>query len=316
MTPLLIALLVFLAVGIAATAGLRRGSARAVRVRGPAELADLHWREFTRLMLQAMKARGYEPLAEDGAAGDGIPSDGADMLLQRDGQRILLACKLGSASVVGAPAILGLGKTAQLRGAQGIVLATPGRFDDEAIRLARRQGNVELLDGADLWPELRPYVGLVHADAPAEPQAPPARAIGLAWGAAALLGALAWMLVPGSERAPVANTAVPSARAAPAAPAPAAATTPPVDPVPTDPRVLEQRRGETAKAISTLFGVDRALWSSQSTLLVYLATEHADPTDALCPLLERYPELAASRVQLQPPAGSERPVRFMQCRPY
>ena len=37
---------------------------------------------------------------------------------------------------------------------------------------------------------------------------------------------------------------------------------------------------------------------------------------ALCPLLERYPELAASRVQLQPPPGSQKPVRFRQCRSY
>ena len=73
---------------------------------------------------------------------------------------------------------------------------------------------------------------------------------------------------------------------------------------------------ETAKAISTLAGVDRAVWSTQSTLLVYLAAEDADPSAALCPLLERHVELAASRVQLQPPAGSEKPVRFKQCRSY
>ena len=86
--------------------------------------------------------------------------------------------------------------------------------------------------------------------------------------------------------------------------------------VPTDPATLERRRSETANAISTLAGVDRAVWSTQSTLLVYLASESADPSTALCPLLERYPELAASRVQLQPPQGSDKPVRFKQCRSY
>ncbi len=86
--------------------------------------------------------------------------------------------------------------------------------------------------------------------------------------------------------------------------------------IPTDPAQLEQRRRETANAISTLFGVDRALWSTPSTLLVYLNSEDADPVSELCPLLERYPELAASRVQLQPPAGSKKPVRFKQCRTY
>ena len=86
--------------------------------------------------------------------------------------------------------------------------------------------------------------------------------------------------------------------------------------VPTDPAALERRRKETANAISTLFGVDRAFWSTQSTLLVYLSTDVADPSSELCPLLERYPELAASRVQMQPPQVSTKSVRFKQCRSY
>lgn len=333
MTATVAALLVFLAVGVGATAWLGRRPAvpAAPRTRGLAELSELRWRDFTRLVLQAMKARGYTPLLEDGASQDGIPSDGADIVLQGADRRLLLSCKYGSASVVGAPAILGLGKVAQLRGANGIILATPGRFDDEAIRIARQQGNVELLDGAELWPELRPYVDTPVDDGlqPAPPRQP--HALAMAWGAAALLGVLAWLLVP-SAPPPAAGATPPSAATAtPAAsgeapratssgspttagtPDAAAATT---TVVPTDPQALERRRVETASAVSTLFGVDRAVWATQSTLLVYLATENADPMAALCPLLERYPELAASRVQLQAPQGSERPVRFRQCRAY
>jgi hypothetical protein len=36
----------------------------------------------------------------------------------------------------------------------------------------------------------------------------------------------------------------------------------------------------------------------------------------ICPLLERYPALAASRVQLTPPPGDSAQVRFRQCRAY
>ena len=86
--------------------------------------------------------------------------------------------------------------------------------------------------------------------------------------------------------------------------------------MPTDPAILDRRRNETANAISTLAGVDRAVWSTQSTLLIYLSAEDADPSARLCPLLERYPELAASRVQLQPPQDSQRSVRFRQCQAY
>jgi hypothetical protein len=333
MTPTVAALLVFLSVGVGATAWLRRAptTPNVARTRGLADLAELRWRDFTRLVLQAMKARGYTPLLEDGASQDGIPSDGADIVLQGNHRRVLLSCKYGSASMVGAPAIVGLGKVAQLRGAAGIILATPGGFDDEAIRIARQQGNVELLDGADLWPELRPYVETPVDEAPQPGPQPapgrPPRALALAWGAAALLGALAWLLVPSAPPTPAGSTspvaAAPAADRTPGAtPAsvpvagPQVAAAADADVVPSDVAALERRRTETASAVSTLFGVDRALWATQSTLLVYLATENADPMAALCPLLERYPELAASRVQLQPPQGSERPVRFRQCRAY
>ena len=86
--------------------------------------------------------------------------------------------------------------------------------------------------------------------------------------------------------------------------------------VPTDPQELERRRKDLATAVSTLPGIDKALWSTQSTLLVYLSEDLPDPMSSICPLLERYDELAASRIQLQPPAGSARPVRFLQCRAY
>ena len=36
--------------------------------------------------------------------------------------------------------------------------------------------------------------------------------------------------------------------------------------------------------------------------------------DAICTVLERSEALRASRVQLQPAAGSDKPVRFMQCK--
>jgi hypothetical protein len=85
---------------------------------------------------------------------------------------------------------------------------------------------------------------------------------------------------------------------------------------PTDPAQLRQRRETVAQAISTLPNVDRAVWSTQSTLLVYLLDEQGEPKSEICPLLEQYVELAASRIQLEPPPGSTRTVRFVQCRAF
>lgn len=321
MFPFLIALIVFALTGVAATTLLRKAPAgRSELKRGLAHLAELRWRDFARLVLQAMQARGYEIVRDNDAPADGLPSDGGDILMRQGSQRTLLSCKYGNASVVGAQPILGLGKSAELRGAHSAIVVTPGRFDDEARRVAAQQ-HVELIDGATLWPEVKPFL---RAELPEQSAARAGkRNAAIAWGAAAALAAVAWMLAQGLQTAPPEPPAVAAAAvAAPAAtPMPAASAVAPAaaaagQAVPTDPAVLERRRVEIANAISTLAGVDRAIWSTQSTLLVYLATEDANPIAALCPLLERHPELAASRLQLQPPTGSDKPVRFKQCQAY
>lgn len=320
MIAIVIALIVFVLSGFGLGYWLQRNSAvrqaSQPQPRGADQLAKLHWREFAKLVLQAMHARGFDPVIEDGMPADGIPTNGSDILLERDGERALLSSKYGTASLVGASALLGLAKSATLRGAARVIVVTPGRFDEEAKRLALQQ-NIELIDGETLWPEVRPYVARPEEPQPAKPTAgAQARGPLLAWGGAAVIGVLAWglaqSLLPansGDDDMPPPPPVIAKAKAA--AQAPMAMET-----IPTDPAQLEQRRRETANAISTLFGVDRALWSTQSTLLVYLNSEDADPVSELCPLLERYPELAASRVQLQPPAGSKKPVRFKQCRTY
>ena len=331
MSPILIALVLFVVLGLAATAWLRRSpslsSESQASERGAGQLGTLRWRDFTRLVLQAMHGRGYRTVVEDGMPADGIPTDGGDIVLERNGERTLLSVKYGSASVVPAQALLGLGGSATLRGARKVIVVTPGRFDEEAIRMARQQ-DIELIDGEDLWPEVRPYVARPAHDAPAAPAPVPApppaspKALGIAWAGAAAVAAVAWMIAQGLQ--PEASSSGATDVAAQATPATQATTrataaAPAIEEaniVPTDPAALERRRKETANAISTLFGVDRAFWSTQSTLLVYLSTDVADPSSELCPLLERYPELAASRVQLQPPQGSTKAVRFKQCRSY
>ncbi|QIL20541.1 restriction endonuclease [Thermomonas sp. HDW16] len=317
MFSFLIALIVFVLAGLAANVLLRKQPANSNELKlGLAHLAGLRWRDFAKLVLQAMHARGYQTVRDKDGPADGLPTDGGDILLRRDGQLTLLSCKYGNASVVGTQPILGLGKSAELRGADMAIVVTPGRFDEEAKRVAKRQ-HVELIDGATLWPEVKPFIDddISHQ---AGLQTEKKNAT-IAWSGAAVLAAVTWMLVqgiqpPSTEAAVDGSVTATAARSAPATTA--STTTAEQQAVPSDPAILERRRSETANAISTLPGVDRAVWSTQSTLLVYLASEAADPSSALCPLLERYPELAPSRVQLQPPQGSEKPVRFKQCRSY
>jgi len=301
---------------------------------GIAALARMTWRDFIHLVLAAMNARGYERVFVPHATGDE-----GDYLLERDGQRWLLSTKHGTAYVLGSSTIAEFAREIRMRGAAGGLMVTPGRFAPEAINLARTQ-KIELLDGPALWPELRPLLPVEqreHVSGPARTQMQ--RQLWLAWGGAAMAGVLAFLVFHGVEPGstatpettdtvaatpPVPRSSTPAVQPAAQTAATSAATTaaaaeaiaPVTAAVPTDPQELERRRKDLATAVSTLPGIDKALWSTQSTLLVYLSEDLPDPMSGICPLLERYDELAASRVQLQPPAGSTRPVRFLQCRAY
>src|SRR5690606_28711575 len=107
-------------------------------------------------------------------------------------------------------------------------------------------------------------------------------------------------------------TASEAASAAAPAPAPAPDTAAPGD----APKSIEQQRADVAAAISTLPDVDRAVWSTESTLQVVLSSIDGDAFTRICPLMERYEDLASSRIQLTPPPGSTANVRFRQCRSY
>lgn len=315
---LLVAIVAFVLVGGAATFYLRTiRLPREETEAGIAALAGMRWRDFIHLVLDALHKRGYERVFDVDAT-----SDESDYMLERNGQRWLLSSKHGAAYVLGSTAIAEFANNIRMRGAQGGLLVTPGQFAPEAAALAGAQ-RIELLDGARLWPELRPLLPEEQRAAISEPAlASMRRHFVLAW-AGALVVAVGLFLLLGYEApapeasevaAPASDPAKPAAAAA--VPAAIAAAGVPASPAPDDPAQLEQRRQEVTRAISTLSHVDRALWSTQSTLLVYLLDQNADPVPEICPLLEHYEELRASRIQLQPPPGSTRPVRFLQCRTY
>lgn len=311
MSALLVGLLGF---GLALAAGLawsRRVKAAAASA-GMARLNDLRWRDFERTVVTALEARGYR-LAE---AQDGT-IDRDDLLLEHEGERVLLVCKQGAGTT--APSVLhALARQLPLRSADRGLLVSTGHFDDEVVSAARAQ-RIELIDGEALWPLVAPILQPEGAE-PATPATDRKPQV-VAWLGALGVGAIAWMLAQGLQRAvdPEAEAAIPTPvpRAAPSATGqPAQPVQQPHETIPTDPAALQQRRSDTVDVVVTLPGVATALWSTQSTLLVHLAAEGADPMAQLCPLLVRYPELAASRVQLQPPQGSTAPVRFRQCRSY
>ena len=311
-----IALAVAIAIGVAGTlyfriVVMRRDETAA----GLAALAAMSWREFIHLVLEALARRGHARVfnRED-------PSGDNDYTLERDGKHYLLSCKHGSAFVLGGAHVTELANEIRLANAAGGILATQGRISADARPAAKVQ-KIELLDGPTLWPELRDSIdpqlrAVIVADAATKARQ---RTL-LSWLLALVAGIAVFLLLPAAPEAPVSSAptvdrAIQPARE-PVADMPVAAE-PTFDPAaPPDGPSPEQQRQTVADAVSTLPMVDRAVWSTQSTLQVYLLDTRTDAFTEICPLLLRHDALASSRVQLTPPPGSDAQTRFRQCRSY
>lgn len=304
-----IALAVAVLIGVAGTlyfrvVVMRRDETEA----GLAALAAMSWRDFIHLVLDAMSRRGYGRVFDRQA-----PSGDDDYTLERDGKHYLLSCKHGSAFVLGGTQVAELANDIRLANAAGGILATQGGAAPEAMRAAKMQ-RIELLDGPALWPELRDLIDPQRRAAILTDAATKARQRTLlSWLLALVAGIAVFVLLPAPSVAPASSTATPRPAAGVTGKTPAlgSATT-----APETPATLEQQRGDIAEAVSTLPMVDRAVWSTQSTLQVYLLDTQGDAFAQICPLLLRHDALASSRVQLTPPPGSTAQTRFRQCRSY
>lgn len=336
-----------LVVGIPATLYLHRiRLPREEAAAGVAALAGMRWRDFIHLVLDALIRRGYERTFEPSSAGEE-----GDYILERSGQRFLLSSKHGAAYVLGSTAIAEFANAIRMHNLAGGLLVTPGQFAPEARPLARAQ-RIELIDGPTLWPELRPLLPEEQRDAISAPSKARSRQqVLMAWVLGLMLGLVLFMLMrrehpetaPDVSDRPVAATPAPApapattsppgiAPASDAAPPAPASVAKPTTPMPAPAQTpagtaaptaegdasadLMRRRKAIAAAIASLPLVDRAVWETQSTLLVQLVDDTSDPLPSICPLLVQDDELGATRLQLQPPAGSRKPVRFVQCRAY
>ncbi|WP_147653690.1 restriction endonuclease [Vulcaniibacterium gelatinicum] len=331
----LIALLAALALGIGVSAWLWRVRRQQLEAAaGTRALAAMRWREFSHFVLDAMRHRGFDVLTPDAETHSGPQ---AEFLLLRNGQRWLLACKHGSAYRLTPAAVEELAASVRLKGAAGGLLVTPGTIDPAARRPAVQAG-IELVDGDTLWPELVPLLPqALREDVQARVGNEIKRLTALAWAGAVLVAAVLGLLLgrsrdpvgPGPGAATVATAApspatAPASAAAPAPTAPAApaagqASSPPLpaapERLPTEQEENAQRQTVIAK-VSALPGVDRAFWSTRSTLVVQLEGDGPDRFGEICAALDPYLTLRTARVQLQPPKDSGRPVRFRQCRTF
>lgn len=308
---------------------------------GIAGLAKMRWREFARLIVDALRERGFEAESVEESLARGTQ---AELRLVRAGKPWLLSCKLGDGDYkVPAATVAELADAVRFHGAAGGLLVTTGRFDTHSERVA---DGLDLYSGETLWELVEPQLpASTRHEVIAAAQKRSIQTIVGAWAAAIALGLIVGFavprLLPADEPAP---QSAPSDAAAPAdsdATPPPAAATPAQNPAPAPaapaphtaaPQPAPQPaapvpsastgnasadRAAVIRTVAALPGTERALWSTPSNLLIYRLTEAQKPdVDAICQVLERYPELRSSRVQLQPPPGSASRVRFFQCKAY
>lgn len=112
--------------------------------------ADLQWTEFTALVAEAFRLRGYRVIEMGRGSGH---EGGVDLVLHRAGDTHLVQCQQWKAVWVGVDVLRELHGLMTERGAaMGWVLGF-GRFTDEAVIFASSR-RLRLVDGAELKPML------------------------------------------------------------------------------------------------------------------------------------------------------------------
>ncbi|MDQ3510531.1 MAG: restriction endonuclease [Pseudomonadota bacterium] len=322
------ALVIATVLGSSITAYLWLVRKRQIETRiGIQALAAMRWREFSHFVVEALRDRGFELNVE---APQPQKGEQADLQLLLNDKTWLLGCRQGADQVMSASQVADLARAVRHTGSIGGILATLGKIEPAAGAVSQ---DVELIDGVSLWSLIQPLLPeSLQEHLAGRARHDTLRSIELAWVGAILVGfALALAMKPESsapEAAPVdATTSAPAPTPAgvterdevPNAVLNASVSAPTVPAAPAaGPGTEEQRRDEVRRAVSTLQGVEKAAWSSRSTLVVYLQSAEADEelVSRLCSTIEAYDELRASRLQLQPPAGTDKSVRFRQCHVY
>ncbi len=305
--PVTTALLIALVLGTACTAWLWLiHNRKVVTALGLRALAAMRWRESSRFVVEALEGQGFSAsrLSPDADRGQN-----ADLLLNRGTQTWLMSFKQGVDYQVDTRMVSQMAGAVRDSNASGGIIATLGTIQGDARKHPQK---IELMDGATLWPLISPLLPpSLHDDLMARARRQTVRATGVAWIAALLIGLMASLLIPDAVIDP--KTAVVDPGAEPTAQS-AAATADTALPTPQAALSEAEQRRDAARDVAALPGIDRASWATRSTLVALVRTGATEQQIGdICKVLAPYEELRYSRVQLQPPPGSDVPVRFLQC---
>ena len=107
-------------------------------------IRQLSWRDFEQLISEAYRKQGYQVMeTEDG------PDGGIDLILRKNGKKILVQCKHWKKQKVGVKEVRELNGIVAAKGAYSGILVTSGAFTTEALNFAE-ESPIELIDGEKL----------------------------------------------------------------------------------------------------------------------------------------------------------------------
>jgi len=290
-------------------------------------LANMKWRDCIRLILEVLGRDGYKEAPSPQQSGDG----GTEFLLLRGSERVLLGFKLGSTYHISEASVREFAKGIEMQGATTGILLTLGSIESTALNIAKRN-SVELIDGATIWPKVRPFIPanvLDHVRLQVATQTRNGLWIGFASSLLLCMGTFLFA----SHMSPEAEVAASSGTAA-AAPARRATPAPlPIDAIAIKKQIAESqarraevasltpaqlvaRRSKAAGEVSTIAQVAHAKWQTESTLELNL--KQSDGVDAsliaeVCRILTQYEELRLTRLQIDPLDTATGSVRWGQC---
>lgn len=320
---ILIALSVAVALVLGSRAWFDRVQKRAHAQRIGIEALDARrWRDALDLLVKALARDGYTQAAEL-TGPSGMPL--AERHLSRGNSRVLLIYKHGTSYHIGASALLDAERRRQHAEQDEVIIATLGSLDRDAVAQAARM-RITCLDGPALWSMVRESLDDGARDAiAAEAEAMVERPRRLATVGASVLGLaiVVWggdlnEWTPASSAESATTASAPPARAAapaPMVPAPLAAsgTASSAPPGQASTASDAERRGDVAKAVTALPEVERASWSSASTMVVALRPRIGIDlgVEKTCSLTSEYPVLRDVRLQMEASGGAE--VRWRRC---
>ncbi|MFZ5656523.1 MAG: restriction endonuclease [Pseudomonadota bacterium] len=272
-------------------------------------LAGMRWRELSNLVMDALGPSGFEPEPAEARAERGSH---ADPVMLRDGRPWLIVCKQGLDHRVTTQAVEEVHRSLRLQHAAGAVVVTPGHVERKAREVVPA---IELADGEELWRLLDPLLpASVHEEVTRRARTHAVRQSAFVLAAAAVVAvATTWALHRSAAADPAPSNADALAPATASRNADAPLTPPAAADAPVSTLDEPGQRRELAARMSDLPGVDRALWSTPSTLQIVVIDPQVATDEAICELVRHYELIRASRLQLEPPPGGDRPVRFKQC---